>query len=529
MAGDCTCRQCCERFSWVTDRLPDDVPFQSLYLVDPLVTFEPFDYFGERNHRVVQWITYDKRPAGDTTSPRFWAKPVAVSTLLWCDANGQNALAELRFRVEVGTAHEFNSNAGPLTAAGYGSHTMTHRDDAGNFGSTQYSPATELAEVRLYAEVLVGGSVQQSRRLINIPELETLPHRFANAPAKSGVNYLVVEWRFALHDGKIYASADAYYGSPVDRNSYVAFPPVIFEPEPVGVPSHNRIAVSRTTQTLTEVVAAHYAKRRSSFKEACIPSDTSPFCGQGELVDQRSKWPWRSDGECTVWKYCNNIIGARHDSAKTALSLTIPGPGGGIEPPLPELVGSYVRLDQQGVIAGAVPGLLQGAYELTQYQGSDRLADAAFWHASQPDSSFTGIVYNAFAEEVAAEHEFLLKAIEISAVLDFDSVPINTAPCSSNAWTPIVRLLVSWVIELPAELVGTFGVGQQFVRYALRVNAPANVAFLQGDSVSFDVAGLYPQRGADGFGPFGVSPWPASFLGNPPLAFAGQWSMQLVT
>jgi hypothetical protein len=503
----------------VTDRLPDDVPSQSLYLVDPLVTFEPFDYFGERNHRVVQWITYDKRPAGDTTSPRFWAKPVTVSTLLWCDANGQNALAELRFRVEVGTAHEFNSNAGPLTAAGYGSHTMTHRDDAGNFGSTQYSPATELAEVRLYAEVLVGGSVRQSRRFINIPGVESLPHRFANAPAGGSANYLTVEWRFALHDGKIYASADAYNGDPVDRNSYVAFPTAVFEPESVGVPSHNRIAVSRTAQVLTDVVAAHYARRRSSFKEACIPDDTSPFCGQGEFADQRSKWPWRSDGKCTVWKYCNNIIGAQHDSAKTALSLTIPEPS--------EWPGPF--LDRERLIVAAVTGLLQGTYELTQYQGADRLSDAAFWYADEPDSSFTGSVYNAFTEEVTEEHTLLLKAIEISAVLDFDSVPINTAPCSSNAWTPIARLLVSWVIELPAELVGTFGVGQQFVRYALRVNAPANVAFLQGDSVSFDVAGLYPQRGADGFGPFGVSPWPASFLGNPPLAFAGQWSMQLVT
>lgn len=500
MAGDCTCRQCCARQS-----------ITATAFVDPLLVFEPFDYYGERNHRVLVGITFDKRPPGDTTSPRFWWKPVTVSTLAWCDANGENKLAELRIRVEVGQAHEFDSNARPATGSGYGSHTMTHRDDAGNLGSIAYPPNTELAEVRLYAEVLVDNAVQQSYRLINIPEVETLPHRFANAGGGGAVNYLSVEWRFALHDGKLYASvyANAGMGLGPDRDSYVAFPAAVFSPQSVGVPAHNRMAVSRSSQVLTEVVAYHYAKRRSIFKSPCIPDDTSPYCGQGELAEKRQEWPWRWDGECTVWEFCNNIIGSRHNSAKTGLSLTIPQSSSG--------AGPFLLVDN--LFAAAVSSLLSGTYELTQYQGSDPLANSAFWFADQPDSAFT-------AELSGVQYTFRLKAIEISAVLDFNSVPINTAPCSANAWTPTARLLVSWAVENPAALHNAYG---QFARYTHRIAAPVNVSFLEGNSVSFDATDFRPQRGADGFGPFDVAPWPPQLVYNPTLSYSGQWSMQLVT
>lgn len=463
MAGDCTCRQCCERFSWAGASVPTEYGF----IIDPLLAFDPFDYYGERNHRFDILTTFlsgspsTNRPANDASANRFWYKPLTVDALLWCDANGQNELARLRLRSAIGPTHTITSGgvAGtdPLTT-----HTISLRDDWAN-GIGDSGGEIEFAEVLLFLELVVGGSTVQSHRIANVYDSPELPHFSLSATGPQG---LAVQWLVGYRDGTIYAAArfgnGPGYFSAVDDSLWLAYPLHIFTPYSVsGIPQHNRMAVSRTAEPLAEVRAQHYARRDVRIKTPCVPEDVAPYCGNGELVDNKNAWPWR--GPCVLWDRNENIIGARCGSTTTALELTIP------EPDLPA---GWLADDEQYIYAR----LLAGTYELTAEQGGQEIVPSSFWFSDAPGKSISrGATYELepgwFVSWPGGAKTFTLQAIELSAVMEFDSVPRDTAPCNSGSWSPVVHFMLSFVVDER--------------RYVYRFKAEANVDFLGGSAVEF--------------------------------------------
>ncbi len=477
----CGCRPCCKRL------------VNKTAINSSLTLFDQFDYWAERNHHIDLEVSCSARPSGDTTSSPYWFQPVTVDTLLWCDASGQNEAGRLRLRVEHGSIiglgypqSLFSANGVPIAASdadqqSLATHTVSSRSDGG-FGENAllfyYPPSTaDVVELLIFLEfVTASGSVSQSVQLTR-----------AYSPHAWTFRKLFVTWNAWLQNDTIYASANVVGGNGNPNfpspDTSLAFPQHVFSQEQIteGV-RHNRMATYSQPNSLIDITAFHYAKRQSSVKTPCIPSDVSPYCEGGDFANKPTAWPWKNVGDCTAWKRPNQMIGAPCSSTKTGIRLTIPLPN---------------------VSAGPMGfgNLIDGTYELTSNapSGNGSLANSLFWFSD--DSSG-----KSFTNE--NQRTFTLKAIEISAVVSCNSLTAQVkAPCNDADWQATVSFLLSVVIHDSDPL--EYSVETTRVSYVF--NTAGGIGFLNGDQFDFRPYGDFPANNEyNAFRPF-VGPWPFFF------------------
>lgn len=474
---ECGCAACCVR------TLGGREMSSSLFVWDPI------DYSVEQNHQFDIAVFNAKRPSGDTTSSPYWVKPASADILLWCDENGSSEAARLRFRVQYGQTRTLgfttadNADTEPLA-----SHFVSCRSDEGDTDNLLFGfqpPFSDVVELLVFVELLVGSDAVQTKRIISLP-----PRRYQNIDGPLSSNLftfrnLRVRWHVAISGDDIHVSgyligdgvagASGIFPSPGDS---LAFPHFVFDPQGIGgIIQHNQMAVSWTAPPLVSITSSHIAKRKTALKIPCRAFDLSPYCGDGDLAQKPAAWPWAHAGDCNAWRRAGGIVGAPCDSTKTSLQLTIPAAFQG------NVLGS--------AIGSAMGELIADTYELTQISDSaETLADSSFWFSDTSGSS-----------AVRGGNTYTLQAIEMSAAISFNSYYINRVPPCDGS--------LQWPARILFNISCVIGDGERNVRLTYGFSASPDITFFNGEEFAFRpyVNGFWPQRVN-----LRVGVWPFFFL-----------------
>jgi hypothetical protein len=427
--------------------------------------WDPIDYSVERNHEFDLAFSYAKRPPGDTTSSPYWVKPASADILLWCDENGSNEAARIRFRVAYGQTRTLGfTGSDNADSQALASHFVSCRSDTGTTDNLLFGfqpPFSDVVELLVFIEIVVDGQVQQSKQIISLP-----PRRYINlSGAVSSKVFTFRNLRAKFHValsgdfvhiggyiiGDGVSGTQAIFPSPTES---LAFPHFVFEPQDIGSRAQgNRMARSWEQPALVTISASHIAKRKTQLKTPCAVADVSPYCGDGDLAEKQSLWPWKHVGDCNAWKRGGSIVGAPCGSTKTALQLTIPEAYSG---------GGY-----GGIAYGNAMGkLIADTYELQPTsEESNSLIESSFWFSDTPGNTVT-----------IGSATFTLAAIEISAGISLNGPAVPpAAPCENSDWPVQVFFNISCVI----------GDGTTNLRLTYGFGATTDLDFFAGNDFDF--------------------------------------------
>lgn len=446
--AECGCQTCCVRT--VAGRT----------ISSSLFVWDAIDYSVERNHEFDVAFSYAKRPTGDTTSSPYWGKPASADILLWCDENSSGEAARIRFRVQYGQTRTLgftsgdNADTQPLA-----SHFVSCRSDAGTTDNLLFGfqpPFSDVVELLVFVELVVDGEVEQSKQIISLP-----PRRYqalGGAVSSNVFTYRNIRAKFHVALSGDFVHVGGYIigdGSPGRDSIFpnptqsLAFPHFVFEPQNIGSRIQNiHMGRSGAEPALVTISASHIAKRKTQLKTPCAVADVSPYCGDGDLAEKQSLWPWKHVGDCNAWRRGGSIIGAPCGSTKTALQLTIPEAYGG---------SNY---------GGAMGKLIADTYELQPTsEGSNSLIESSFWFSDTPGTTVT-----------IGDVTYTLATIEISAGISLNGFAVPPrAPCENSDWPVQVFFNISCVI----------GDGTRNVRLTYGFAAPADLGLFAGDDFDF--------------------------------------------